>query len=146
MHDGLRSILALVAMGVVPLVGAAAEIGEGERLYRVHCQACHGKDGTGEGPMQEQLEIDPPDLTTISARRDGEFPHEEIHQIIDGRLESPAHGSREMPVWGFTFQSIGGESTPAADVEALITALTRYLESIQKPDGGGRGDGGSADE
>ena len=81
--------------------------------------------------MRDQLEIDPPDLTTIAVRNDGVFPRDEIHRVIDGRTESPSHGTRQMPVWGFTFQPIAGDGDQEKDVEAMIGALTRFLESIQ---------------
>ena len=54
---------------------AAASAGEdGKRLYRVHCLACHGETGQGDGPMKDQLDMIIPDLTTIATRNDGEFP------------------------------------------------------------------------
>ena len=120
------------ALGVLVVTGLwADDLEEGKRLYQVHCQACHGEDGKGDGPMRDQLEIDPPDLTTIAQRHEGVFPRDDVHRIIDGRMESPSHGSREMPVWGFTFQSAGGEAVLEDDVEAMISALTDFLESIQ---------------
>ena len=41
----------------------------------------------------------------------------------------PAHGSKEMPVWGPNLHDDGGHST--AQVELRIRNLTNYLESIQ---------------
>ena len=108
-----------------------ADVAEGERLYRIHCLACHGESGRGEGSMREQLDIEPPDLTIIAAENGGECPTEKIRQIIDGRHVTPAHGTREMPVWGFTFQSSATDTVAEKDVQALITALTEYLESMQ---------------
>ncbi len=124
--------LGMVVAGWASSALAATELEEGERLYRVHCQACHGREGKGDGPMLDQLEIQPPDLTAIAPGPEGDFPRDRIHRIIDGRLETPTHGAREMPVWGFTFQTVGGDTTREQDVEALIAALTLYLESLQE--------------
>jgi mono/diheme cytochrome c family protein len=122
------AILSLVAVGSPSVVTAADE---GKLLYQVHCLACHGETGRGDGPMRSQLEISIPDLTTITSRNEGEFPTEKIHQVIDGRHESSAHGTRQMPVWGFTFQSSGRDSDQETEVRDRISALTTYLESIQ---------------
>jgi hypothetical protein len=81
--------------------------------------------------MRDQLDKPIPDLTTIAARNDGEFPVDKVHQIIDGRYESPAHGTREMPVWGFTFQSTGRDTAQETEVQEMVSALTQYLETLQ---------------
>ena len=128
--------LALTSLSLVahsPL--AASEAQDGKLLYRVHCQACHGESGRGDGPMRDQLERAAPDLTTIAAKNNGEFPTERVHQIIDGRQDSPAHGTREMPVWGFTFQSTGRDTVQEREVHGMISALTKYLESLQVESG-----------
>jgi len=122
----------LAAVLLVALYTTAASAGEdGERLYRVHCLACHGESGHGDGPMRDQLDKPIPDLTTIAARNDWGFPVDKVHQIIDGRYESPAHGTREMPVWGFTFQSTGRDTAQEAEVQEMVSALTKYLETLQ---------------
>jgi len=38
-------------------------IGRGRELYRQHCQACHGADGRGTGPLAASLAHRPADLT-----------------------------------------------------------------------------------
>jgi hypothetical protein len=42
-----------------------------------------------------------------------------------------AHGSREMPVWGFTFQTAGLGSEQERLVQEVIDNLSQYLESSQ---------------
>jgi len=128
--------LALTTLSLVlPYPAPASEAEDGKRLYRVHCQACHGDSGRGDGPMKDQLEMMAPDLTTIAATNDGEFPTEKVHQVIDGRQESPAHGTREMPVWGFTFQSTGRDTDQEQEIRGMVSALARYLESLQVESG-----------
>ena len=129
------SLVLLAALAVTAQETSAdeAELEEGERLYRVHCVACHGDQAKGDGSMADQLETPPPDLTRIAHRNQGKFPPEKVFAAIDGRRELPAHGTREMPVWGFSFQATGLDSDQEAEVQGRINSLTRYLESIQLP-------------
>lgn len=106
----------------------------GAPVYARYCAACHGADGRGKGPAAEVLRIRPPDLTKIAARRGGEFPAGEIARVIDGRFQIPAHGGREMPVWGYRF----GADIPETELgEAIargrIASLVEYLMTIQQP-------------
>lgn len=89
--------------------------------------------------MKDRLDTPPLDLTTIAHRNQGDFPRDKVYEIIDGRQEMPAHGSREMPVWGFTFQSSGLDADQEAVVRGMVTDLTRYLEAIQVASDSGTG-------
>lgn len=130
----------MVLLSQTMSVATTTQVKEGERLYRIHCQACHGESARGDGSMKDRLDTAPPDLTTISQRNQGEFPRHRVHEIIDGRQETPTHGSSEMPVWGFTFQTSGLDSDQDEVVRVMVTALTRYLESIQGSNSPGAGD------
>jgi mono/diheme cytochrome c family protein len=106
----------------------------GAEAFARYCASCHGLDGKGSGPAAQSLRTPPADLTGIAARRGGEFPAGEIGRFIDGRFATPAHGSREMPVWGERF----GERVPDAGVSEEVTrgniaVLIEYLKSIQEP-------------
>lgn len=105
----------------------------GRFLFRVHCQSCHGSEGRGDGAMREALTVKPSDLTTINQRNDGSFPTHLVVEVIDGRRHLPAHGAREMPVWGITFQTLDLDTNQEPEVERRIWDLVRYLESIQEP-------------
>lgn len=80
------------------------------------------------------IEIHVPDLTRIAHRQGGEFPAKDVHRTIDGRFEHPAHGPRDMPVWGWQFYRSETMNDPAerARVDALIDRLVQYLRTIQK--------------
>ena len=109
-----------------------AEIGA--PIFTRYCASCHGMDGRGNGPTAAALRARPADLTGIARRRNGAFPTAEIAKFIDGRFEFPAHGSREMPVWGERF----GSDVPDAEVgESIargnVASLVEYLKSIQDP-------------
>ncbi len=106
----------------------------GAPLYARHCASCHGVAGRGDGPAAAVLRPPPSDLASIAARRGGAFPAGEIARLIDGRFELPAHGTREMPVWGRRF----GADVPDPGVgESIsrghIASLVEYLKSLQQP-------------
>lgn len=83
--------------------------------------------------MRQVLAVAPSDLTTISKRNDGSFPTHLVIETIDGRRHLPAHGAREMPVWGITFQTLDLDTNQEPEVEGRIRDLVHYIESIQKP-------------
>jgi hypothetical protein len=88
--------------------------------------------GAGQWPGRVKLEAKVPDLTLIAKRRGGRFPAEEVHRIVDGRSIPRAHGSAEMPVWGWEFYGFAGEdATRRRSVAELIDQLVGYLQSIQ---------------
>ena len=125
------TLLTMVVLGGAMVDAATTQVEEGKHLYRIHCQACHGESARGDGSMKDRLDTAPPDLTTIARRHQGDFPRDKVQEIIDGRHETSTHGSREMPVWGFTFQTSGLDSDQEEVVRGMVTALTRYLETIQ---------------
>lgn len=104
----------------------------GEGYFKQFCASCHGNSAKGDGPVAPTLQKSPSDLTKISARRNGRFPVVEIKEFIDGRSMPPAHGTREMPVWGRTFsESVGGGTLGEEVVRGYLIGLTEYLKHIQ---------------
>lgn len=104
----------------------------GESLYGRYCASCHGVGGRGDGPVAETLLTPPADLTAIARHRGGRFDRGEIARFIDGRFELPAHGSREMPVWGTRFSAAIPESGLGESIaRGNISTLVEYLMSIQ---------------
>jgi mono/diheme cytochrome c family protein len=85
---------------------------QGASLFRTHCAACHGATARGDGPAAGRFLKPPPDLTKYTA-------------------SAPAHGSREMPVWGDLFKR-SGDGSNDAQVKARIEAIVRYLRAIQE--------------
>jgi len=95
--------------------------------------ACHGMTGHGDGPVASALRTPPADLTRIAQRHGGHFPVAEIAAYIDGRTVVPAHGSREMPIWGERFgEMVGGGSLGEEVVRGNLLVLIEYLQSIQQ--------------
>jgi mono/diheme cytochrome c family protein len=108
-------------------------LARGALLYRIHCASCHGQGGAGDGPVAPALRKKPSDLTSLSQRARGKFPEERVRSTIDGRTEVSAHGVREMPVWGLSFADPGRDVSSEREIEAEISALVRYLASLQRP-------------
>ncbi len=104
----------------------------GVRLYQTFCSSCHGLTGRGDGPLQPLLRGGAPDLTRISERRGGKFPESEIREIVDGRKALNAHGTSQMPVWGFEFYSgAGTERSARAQADKTVNRLVDYLKTLQ---------------
>ena len=101
----------------------------GKEMYTAYCASCHGTDGKGDGPAAPALKMPVTNLTTLAAKNGGTFPAAHIAAVIQGGAMTPAHGSKDMPVWGPIFMTIGGHS--AAQVQLRVRNLTTYLESLQ---------------
>ena len=103
----------------------------GRTSYRLYCRNCHGKDGKGGGPIAELLKVAPADLTVLSADNEGRFPEDEVYGSIDGRKNVRGHGSREMPIWGYSFQDPTRTEDQEAEVRERILDLVAYVKSLQ---------------
>ena len=114
-----------------PIPGAT--MSAGQQYFVRYCSACHGMTGRGDGPAAPALRTPPADLTRIAQRRGGRFPAAEMAAVIDGRTVVPAHGSREMPVWGERFGEMGGGGSVGEEVvRGNILVLIEYLQAIQQ--------------
>ncbi len=134
----MRIYATVLCVAIVVQTGAAScEAGEapdmsGRELYKEFCATCHGISGHGDGPVALSLKRPVPDLTLIAKRHGGEFPAEAVHQAIDGRSMPRAHGTSEMPIWGWEFYGYDGEDAARRQrVAELIDRLVEYLHSIQ---------------
>jgi mono/diheme cytochrome c family protein len=142
--------LTLAGLVLAGLAGAALsqseEEGEEERYEQAaidflsYCAPCHGRDAKGDGPVAMELVTKPADLTGLSARAGGTFPAEEVAKRIDGRELPKAHGTSDMPVWGYWFKlqaNAAGllqeeEVNAEAEVKERISRLVDYLATLQK--------------
>ena len=138
MISGIRTVLAITALGVIAEGAMAQDSEYGQSLFMNNCAVCHGANGTGDGPLTGLLKDQPKDLTQLSAANNGAFPFSEVYQAIDRRREVPGHGTEDMPIWGQLFEVDALPKTfhPGVDaeeiVQARILALVYYLQSIQK--------------
>lgn len=105
----------------------------GPELYQHFCAGCHGVRGRGNGPVARTLKAKVPDLTRIAARNGGAFDRARVRDTVDGTGLEGAHGTREMPVWGWQFYAIDGEDPVRRERAAeFIRRLVDYVESIQR--------------
>jgi len=101
----------------------------GKEMFNAYCASCHGTDAKGDGPAASALKMPTTNLTSLSMKNGGVFPAAHVAAVIQGDAMTPAHGSKDMPVWGPIFMSIGGHSK--SEVQLRIRNLTTYLESLQ---------------
>lgn len=101
----------------------------GQEMFTTYCAVCHGTDGKGGGPAASALKVPPTDLTQLSKNNGGKFPALKVSAAIRGEGDVPAHGSKDMPVWGSLFWSMshGHEG----EVQQRVANLTKYIESLQ---------------
>jgi mono/diheme cytochrome c family protein len=139
MRHAVAGILALAISGVSAAAIAASQgapaakpptkgaADQGAEMFRGYCGPCHGAKGVGDGPAASALKTRPTDLTRLAANNQGQFPAQRVAMVLEFGVVVPAHGSTDMPTWGSTFRVMGDE----ASVRQRVTALTRYLETIQ---------------
>jgi mono/diheme cytochrome c family protein len=126
--------LAISAIGLLLLSSASGQDAEAEgaALFARHCASCHGRLGEGDGPVADVMVISVPNLRTLSARSDGQFPRDAVMRYIDGRDLPAAHGNRVMPVWGDTFaESAEGQRSGDEIASQRIAAITDFVELLQ---------------
>ena len=111
-----------------------ALVNTGQHIYATHCAVCHGAQGRGDGPYRPLLRQSPPDLTQISQRANGVFPFWRVYDTVSGSELLPAHGTREMPIWGeaFAIESANTALDAATYTRGRLFALMGWLMSIQR--------------
>jgi hypothetical protein len=142
------SKLLMIASLTLPYTAAQAEdfdIGKSE--FQSSCASCHGTDAKGDGPVSSQLKVPPPDLTMLAKKNNGVFPTNAAYEIIYGLKTIPAHGTREMPIWGYQFtpmtnlphnvdssywKMFGPEPGSEVVVRTRILTVIDYLNRIQQ--------------
>lgn len=132
-----RTTARIAALATILVISAdlagAEETGRAEYMY--NCAACHGETGLGDGPVARYINVETPDLTTLSRQNDGVFPLLQVIQVIDGRAGVGPHGTM-MPIWGERFMASEIEDAGPYGAEVIvrgrILSLAHYLEAIQE--------------
>ena len=83
----------------------------------------------------------------LAKNNNGVFPTNAVYETINGLKSIPAHGTREMPIWGERFnpiinlphyvdpsywQKAGPEQSPEVVVRKRILSVVDYLGRIQQ--------------
>lgn len=136
----VAGLLATAAFGIAQTTPQIKEVpvkrtspASGKQMYANYCAACHGVDGRGNGPAAVALKDHPTDLTQLAKENGGKFPDLHVSAVLQFGSEHPAHGSKDMPVWGPTLRSLS-QGGPVSDMEVhqRIANLTDYLREIQQ--------------
>jgi mono/diheme cytochrome c family protein len=101
----------------------------GSDMYKAYCASCHGIDGKGYGPAATALKAKLPDLTQLAKNNGGKFPSDRISQVIIGDSMVPAHGDKQMPVWGPAFLHM--DARDHSVVMLRVKNLTDHIEKLQ---------------
>jgi mono/diheme cytochrome c family protein len=100
----------------------------GVEMFNTYCAVCHGKGAKGDGPLATELKIPPANLTLLAKNHDGKYPTDYVTQVImTGPRDAKSHGSKDMPVWGSVFKSLGDD----ASVKQRVFNLNKYIETLQ---------------
>ena len=146
----MKTALLVTAMMIAGLTAGFAAAVQAEDLdvgkleFQSSCASCHGTDGKGKGPVSEQLKVPPSDLTMLAKNNNGVFPTNAVYETIYGLKTIPAHGTREMPIWGYRFYPMTNlphnvdlpyqifGPNPEVVVRTRILAVIDYLSRIQQ--------------
>ena len=134
---GLALSFAIIASGATLLMSqqrpaesrsssVAVEL-TGKEMFKAYCASCHGEDARGQGPATQALKITPPDLTLLARQNKGKFPADHVNAVIVHGINTPAHGSAEMPVWGPVFVELKGHRA----VIVRANRLSEFIETLQ---------------
>ena len=109
-------------------------VNTGKYVYLRRCAVCHGESAKGDGVYGPLLTVEPTDLTTLVARNGGKFPFDRVLETISGSELLPAHGARDMPIWGQEFareaELLGVDAQTLA--RARVLEIMAYLAEIQQ--------------
>lgn len=130
------SVFFSAALAQTPTTSQRVPRDFGKVEFESACASCHGANGKGNGPLVSLMRRSPPDLTLLAKNNQGVFPMNRLYEVIDGE-GVPAHGTREMPVWGRAYRLMDAEYYFDTDydakalVRARILALLEYINKLQ---------------
>ena len=53
----------------------------------------HGESGMGDGSFSSLMNVPVPNLTTLAAQNEGNFPFLKVFMSVDGRTQTEGHGA-----------------------------------------------------
>jgi len=139
--------LFIAASATIGMTAAASAQDDslGRKEFMASCASCHGESGKGDGPVAKSLVKPPADLTKLSENNNGVFPISRVYEVIDGRIQTLVHGTRDMPVWGSVYmpgmsgtRDFMSKEMAEAIVRARILMLVEYISTLQTKKRGSR--------
>lgn len=124
---------------ILPLALAACmereEQPSGAEDFATFCAACHGLDGTGNGPSAAGLDRKPADLTGLAVRNGGTFPGTRVMAKIWG-YTGGRDGASPMPAFGPLLQGDlvpydGGDGI-ATPTPVRLVQIAEFVKALQK--------------
>lgn len=94
----------------------------GSHLYRAYCLLCHGKDGSGAGPLAKKLNLRPADLSSEK------YQYEKVKTLAEIIRRYRKATDSKMPNWGLVL--------PHDDLKHLAA----YIKTLTEKDLKFRGD------
>ena len=115
----LMASLSVLSVASLALAQGAVDpsLAKAKQVYDVYCQACHGPNGDGKGPVGVALQPPPRDFTKADFLYGG--TNEDIFEVITNGAATKG-GSPLMAPWGTVI--------PEADRQALV----RFIRSLKK--------------
>lgn len=127
------AVVAAFGLAACVLTTAAEPVATGAQDFADYCAACHGPSGKGDGPMARELTTKPADLTQLTAKNGGTFPHTGTMAQIWGY--TGGKGDRVMPEFA---PLLDGEMVPYDGGDGILTPtpirlvqLSEYVKSLQ---------------
>ena len=137
----VAGLLATAAFGIAQQTGPVIKKvpvtptspASGKQMYDTYCAVCHGADGKSGGPAAAALKTPPTNLAQLARENGGKFPETHIYTVLQFGMEEPAHGTKDMPIWGPALRSLdrGAPSSRMLEHQRLAN-LTAYLKTLQQ--------------
>lgn len=104
----------------------------GKQMYIDCCAPCHGVAGEGNGPAAPALKVQPTNLSLLAKNNGRHYPATRVTDVLRFGTPTPAHGSKDMPVWGNLFHSLSAShGTERAESALRIQKISDYVASLQ---------------
>jgi len=112
--SGLTAVMTVTfSVGLFVADGLAADVKNGEKIFKANCVVCHGEKGDGKGPASAGMTPPPRNFTSDA----------EMKGIDDARLhKSITEGRPGTPMVGF------GKTLKPSDIDDVIA----YIKTFRK--------------
>lgn len=128
----LAAVLGYAQASSVTIKVNPTRANNGKQMFVSYCAPCHAVDGRGQGPVAPALQTRPTDLTMLSRNNHGEYPEDHVVAVLRFGVENPAHGSKQMPIWGPVFYRLDSSMGSTTAQTLRISNVVKYIKTLQK--------------